>query len=104
MRKTKKSLVAAAPPVVQTLEIKVVECFDTGVETWKGLVQAACDELPAGGVLYTTLSKKALQEYGLDAVGFLRERFAEVGPLNVGTNPHLSNNDASTLGGFLCVR
>ncbi len=104
MRKTNKSPMAALPPVVQTFEIKVVECFDADVETWKGLVQAACDELPSGGVLYTTLSKQALQEFGLDAVGFLKERFAEVGPLNVGTNPHLSNNDASTLGGFLCVR
>ena len=104
MRKTKKSLMPAAPPVVQTLEIKVVECFDADVENWKGLVQAACDELPSGGVLYTTLSKQALQEFGLDVVGFLKARFEQVGPLNVGTNPHLSNNDASVLGGFLCVR
>ncbi len=91
-------------PVVKVMTLKIVEFFDADLEQWKTLVQAACDELTAGSVLYTTLPRKTLQALGLDVVGFLKERFAEVGPLNVGTNPHLSSNDTRERGGFLCVR
>ncbi len=98
MPRTKKS------PVVKNMMLKVVESFDADLERWKALVQAARDELTAGSVLYTTLPRKTLQEHGMDVVSFLKDLFAEVGPLNVGTNPHLTNNDTRARGGFLCVR
>jgi hypothetical protein len=57
--------------------------------------------LVAGGVLYLTVP------YGLDGepvVAALRTRFSRIGPLNVGSNPRLQNNDVRTRSGYLCIK
>ncbi len=57
--------------------------------------------LVAGGVLYLTVP------HGLDGepvVAALRARFSRIGPLNVGSNPRLQNNDVRTRSGYLCIK
>jgi hypothetical protein len=57
--------------------------------------------LVAGGVLYLTVPHWL---DGESVVAALRARFSRIGPLNVGSNPRLQNNDVHTRSGYLCVK
>jgi hypothetical protein len=58
-------------------------------------------ELIPGDTLYLTVPKYELHT---DAIDWLSKTFQSVAPLNVGTNPKLTNHDARTRTGYLCVR
>jgi tRNA G10 N-methylase Trm11 len=57
--------------------------------------------LAVGGVLYLTVPAWL---DGEPVVAALRARFSRIGPLNVGSNPRLQNNDVHTCSGYLCVK
>ena len=57
--------------------------------------------LGAGGVLYLTVPRWL---DGEPVVTALRARFSRIGPLNVGSNPRLKNNDVHTRSGYLCIK
>jgi hypothetical protein len=58
-------------------------------------------ELIPGDTLYLTVHKYELHT---DAIDWLHKTFQSVAPLNVGTNPKLTNHDARTRTGYVCVR
>ena len=57
--------------------------------------------LVAGGVLYLTVPHWL---DGEPVIAALRARFSRIGPLNVGSNPRLQNNDVRTRSGYLCIK
>jgi hypothetical protein len=61
----------------------------------------AVRRLVSGGVLYLTVPQLL---DGESLVAALRARFSWIGPLNVGSNPRLRNNDVHTRSGYLCVK
>jgi hypothetical protein len=66
-----------------------------------GVLQEAVESLGVGGALYFTLPR------GLDGeeiVGKLRTLFSSVGPLNIGTNPKITNNNPRTRSGYVCLK
>jgi hypothetical protein len=71
-----------------------------GVPLLDGL-EATEQEMIKGDTLYLTVPKA---DSHVDLVEWLFRTFSYVGPLNVGTNPKLTNNDARVREGFLCVK
>jgi hypothetical protein len=68
-------------------------------------VTYASHRLVPGGALYLTLPYGLVRKKGPAAiVKFLKGLFTQVGPLNVGSNPRLANNDTTTRVGFLCLK
>ena len=65
------------------------------------LLDEAESRLVRGGVLYLTVPHWS---DGEPVVRALRARFSRIGPLNVGSNPRLRNNDVRTRSGYLCVK
>ena len=66
-----------------------------------GKLQEAVEALGVGGALYFTLPR------GLDGeeiVSKLRGLFSSIGPLNIGTNPKITNNDPRTRSGYVCLK
>jgi hypothetical protein len=57
--------------------------------------------LVTGSVLYLTVP---CWLDGEPVIAALRARFSRFGPLNVGSNPRLQNNDVRTRSGYLCVK
>jgi hypothetical protein len=64
-------------------------------------LKATEQEMIEGDTLYLTVPKR---RPFTDLVYWLLKTFSYVGPLNVGTNPKLKNNDARVREGFLCVK
>jgi hypothetical protein len=63
-------------------------------------LEALVDTLLPGDILYLTIPRSMA---GDSITSWLLAHFARIGPLNVGTNPQLRNNEPHTCEGFLCV-
>jgi hypothetical protein len=63
-----------------------------------GKLQEAVEALGVGGALHFTLPR---QLDGEEIVGKLRTLFSSIGPLNIGTNPKITNNDPRTRSGYV---
>jgi hypothetical protein len=59
------------------------------------------DTLLPGDILYLTIPRPMA---GNAITSWLLAHFARTGPLNVGTNPQLRNNDPRTRAGFMGVK
>jgi tRNA G10 N-methylase Trm11 len=79
----------------------VLEYSGQGRELLYQYLDEAERRLVAGGVLYLTVPSWL---DGEPVVAALRARFSRIGPLNVGSNPRLQDNDVHTRSGYLCVK
>ena len=66
-----------------------------------GVLEEAAASLVMGGVLYFTLPKHL---DGAEIVEQLGSLFSRIGPLNVGTNPKIQDNDVRTRAGYACLK
>jgi hypothetical protein len=93
---------AQIPPdkAPQNVSLLVVEWHPSG-DDLDGVLEEAAASLAVGGVLYFTLPKH------LDGAGIvekLQSLFRRIGPLNVGTNPKIQDNDVRTRAGYACLK
>jgi hypothetical protein len=84
-------------PITVVIEYGLKE---EGVPLMDGL-KATEKEMIKGDTLYLTAPKF---DNHVEVIEWLFGAFSYVGPLNVGTNPKLTNNDARTRTGYLCVK
>jgi hypothetical protein len=101
-----RAAAAPEPPAEAPMRTEiVVSVVEHGLSTGEPPIQERLEKLVAhmvkGDVLYLTVPKGS---DGVELVTWLQDHFARVGPLNVGTNPQLKNNNARTREGFLCIR
>jgi hypothetical protein len=64
-------------------------------------LEALVDKISPGDILYLTVPRSMA---GDTITSWLLAHFARIGPLNVGTNPQLRNNDPRMREGFMCVK
>ena len=87
-------------PDQERLRLVVIEWHPSD-DDLDGVLQEAAASLAVGSVLYFTLPKH------LDGAGIvekLQSLFRRIGPLNVGTNPKIQDNDVRRRAGYACLK
>jgi hypothetical protein len=87
-------------PDQEGLRLVVVE-WDSSGDDLDGVLQEAAEALAVGGVLYFTLPRHL---DGAEIIAKLGSLFRRIGPLNVGTNPKIQDNDVRTRAGYACLK